>query len=220
MIGPKLRPILREYYDAIINCLCNLLPEATETEIGILENDRLIRSEHYSQALNCLAFNLPFGFEEAVNAGLVTKWLSQYPFGGSTLQEERKRRIKQLLATEYDDPCMFEVVRMAESRQRSRQQLEACDLLDKQPNEPKVLNEEHTTAQIQIFYGSNEDESENSDSTTNSVRQRRLREESLEELAWRRRTRRQRRRQRRRREAMVLGENDIPLTGDNIIEQN
>lgn len=148
------------------------------------EKKYAIRSQHSLDALSFLHRVLPYEFKEAVNAGLVTRWLKQYPFGGFTSKEKRRERIKKLLISEYEDMHMYDIMSIAVARDQSRHQLEDYGLFDKT--------------------GLEEAESETLGNGS------RFREESAEEIALRRR----------RREAMVIGENGMPLRRANIIEQN
>ena len=204
----KVQPVISEACTAIISCLCNLLPEAIEAETMLLNTNFAVRSEHFLNAIYFLKRILRSSFIELAKAGLITKWLSHYPFGGYMSKEGRKQRIKQLLSEEYEDIVMRSLVLIAESQPLSRSQLEDCGLLDKR--DETLTNLPTDSMQmfdypIEIIY-----ESGTSDSRPSSVGGRRPREESLEEVALRRR----------RREAMVLGENGVPLVRANIIEPN
>lgn len=156
----------------------------------LLETGFPIRSQHSLDALSFLQRVLPNQFGEAVNAGLVTRWLKLYPFGGFHSKKDKRERIKKVLDSEYEDMLMHKIMSIAVTRDQSRRQLEDYGLMDKT--------------------GLDEDESETSDSTKSSGNGPRVTTEDLEQTALRRR----------RREAMVIGENGMPLMRANIIEQN
>ena len=81
----------RSTYKAIVECLCNLLPEArTAEEVTIL------RKQPERDALDVLHLVLGFhrgDFAKAIEAGVISKWLARYPFGGPDASRLKKKRI-------------------------------------------------------------------------------------------------------------------------------
>lgn len=80
----------RSTYKAIVECLCNLLPEARNAE-----KDSAFRKQPERDALHVL--DLVLGFDrgdvaKAIEAGVISKWLARYPFGGPDASRYKKKK--------------------------------------------------------------------------------------------------------------------------------
>ena len=62
-------------YKAIVDCLCNLLPEAR-----IAEEDPARRTQPERDAIYFLDHIIHFDKAKALEAGVISRWLTQYPF--------------------------------------------------------------------------------------------------------------------------------------------
>ena len=79
-------------YKAIVDCLCNLLPEAQ-----IAEKDSALRTQPERDALFVLDRTLDFDIEKASEAGVISRWLAQYPFRGADTSGHKKTTIMKIL---------------------------------------------------------------------------------------------------------------------------
>lgn len=87
-------------YKAIVDCLCNLLPEARAAEKGSLFRKQPERDALY--VLNLVLYN---DVVNALEAGVISKWLVRYPFGGPDASRYKKKKtIKEIIA----DPSYYE----------------------------------------------------------------------------------------------------------------
>lgn len=137
-----------------------------------------------------------------MQAGVVSRWLSKYPFGASASDETRRREVVQQLKTfDSDDILMCEVIIRLDNFAEGRKQLRKCGLTGSAIGEND--DPERDTWMV------NGDDTAGAEGVT-VVRSRRMREESAEEQALRRR----------RREAMVFSEGGGPLGRENIIERD
>ena len=75
-------------YKAIVDCLCNLLPEAQAAE-----KDSTFRTQPERNAIYVLHHILGFGVPKALEAGVISRWLTQYPFGGPDASKYKKKKI-------------------------------------------------------------------------------------------------------------------------------
>ena len=81
-------------YKAIVDCLCNLLPEAHLAE----KKDFFSRTQPERDALYFLLHILSFDVAKALEAGVISRWLARYPFGGADASKYKKRNtISRLL---------------------------------------------------------------------------------------------------------------------------
>ena len=146
------------------------------------------RKKPSRDALNILASLLQHNSRDAVRAGLVS-WLADYPFGGFVhFIEGRRETIAEITSWYYEDPAMYTILSFAKANSESLEQLVKLSLVDKAQNsfESLEMNSEL------VWSGHIGVESVFSPTMRGG---RRVREESAEEQALRRR----------RREAMVLG---------------
>ena len=75
-------------YKAIVDCLCNLLPEAQAAE-----NKSAFRTQPERDALYVLHIIIGFDITTALEAGVIRRWLGQYPFGGTDASKDKKKKI-------------------------------------------------------------------------------------------------------------------------------
>ena len=85
-------------YKAIVDCLCNLLPEAHLAE----KKDFSFRTQPERDALYFLYHILSFDVAKALEAGVISRWLARYPFGGADASKYKKRNT--ILYLLDDDP--------------------------------------------------------------------------------------------------------------------
>ena len=128
---------------------------------------------------------------EAIGAGLVSRWLRYYPFGGPHKSEERKWLVLSHLRSDHtDDTSLSGIINQLHDFTQGRNQLKKYGLINPA--------EETTTFSDDIL-----------DMMRRGINQRRAdREESEEEQALRRR----------RRHVMVISEAGQPLSDENIFE--
>ena len=74
-------------YKAIVDCLCNLLPEAR-----IAEKDPACRTQPERDALYFLDHIIHFDKAKALEAGVISRWLAQYPFAGTDTSKYKKKK--------------------------------------------------------------------------------------------------------------------------------
>ncbi|OKL56862.1 hypothetical protein UA08_07829 [Talaromyces atroroseus] len=210
-LSPRLKDL--PTYTAIVDCLCNFLEEHTveygTTESPILPKTRPPGEKKLLATLNILlAENLP----AALEAGVVSRWLSKYPFpcltnnididdNNNTNNKYRRRDVVWLMKTYWlDDTIMSSIVTTLVSNTDGIRQLRKHGLMG------SVMQEENDFDEAD-----NDVWMINGESTAGSrwVPERLpLPDESFEEQALRRR----------RREAMVFSENGGPIGSENIIQ--
>lgn len=212
-------------YKAIVDCLCNLLPEAQSAE-----RRSAFRTQPERNALYVLHQILSFDVAKAVEAGVISRWLAQYPFGGGDASKYKKKKtIMEILDNRsyYEDGDFGRTMRamlFCMSRTPSlRDEMVEHGLLDF-PKGNHITVRVNCPRREQWLWTDNVqdywDIPEGSERTyphTNRTRRgiptgtsNRPREESFEEQALRRR----------RREAMVLGEVGRPIERADIIERD
>ena len=74
-------------YKAIVDCLCNLLPESR-----IAEDDPALRTQPERNALYILGHILRSDVAKALEAGVISRWLARYPFGGKDASKYKKKK--------------------------------------------------------------------------------------------------------------------------------
>ena len=182
-------------FKAVVTCLCNILDDYEIPDDFKNYTTHSIRTQSEWDALHIVIRMFPWPITSALHAGLVTRWLKRYPFGGSCSSVEQKRTIIQKLSlNETEDAPMSFIVHKVVNDPLGRAELVACDLLSQRVR--RLLDEK--------------EQAESSSFPTMMGRGRRIREESLEEQALRRR----------RREAMVLHEGRGPLERSDIIQRD
>ncbi|MCJ1397009.1 hypothetical protein MMC11_000201 [Xylographa trunciseda] len=187
----------------IISCLCDMTNKNKVCQEGQDTNFEE-RQKPEKDALYILYFGLcRNNIREVLRAGLVSRWLAEYPFGGPNTPESRKVEIVQSLRTGRSDDFMMNRILFA---------------IDSEPEGRKQLRKHHLLGSV---IGESPDDDDDGDilmiggeevAGHSSGRLRhhgsRIHEESLEEQALRRR----------RREAMVISDDGAPLGRDNIIQ--
>ena len=104
--------MIRRYstYQALVDCLCNLLPESRSAE-----KDPTRRTQPERDALCVLGHILHFDNVKALEAGVISRWLVQYPFGGvDASRDNNKKAIRDMMIDEpfYEDTDFRNSMRM------------------------------------------------------------------------------------------------------------
>ncbi|PGG99416.1 hypothetical protein AJ79_08532 [Helicocarpus griseus UAMH5409] len=209
-------------YTALVNCLCNFLPEHKEEENNGNNSGSPIlpktRPQGERKALNTLDIILRENIPAALEAGVISRWLSRYPFPCVTQDESKRADVVLLTKTMYtDDSVMSSIISTLSSHQEGINQLRKYGLMGSRM-------EEHTRSIYDDGGGDYDDDGEEDDSDSSSdiwmvggedtagllpwTGGRRRQEGTAEEQALRRR----------RREAMVFSEGGRPLGRDDIIQ--
>jgi len=81
-----------------VSSLCNLHDNALETE-----TTGCYPSQPESDALKLMRMMFDWDTTAALKAGIISKWLSQYPFGGLNTVAERKREIVEMMI-KHEEP--------------------------------------------------------------------------------------------------------------------
>ncbi|EED16021.1 conserved hypothetical protein [Talaromyces stipitatus ATCC 10500] len=214
-----LSPRLNDFstYKAIVDCLCNFLEEHnveyTTTESPILPRTRPPGEKKLLATLNILLVqNIP----AALEAGVVSRWLSKYPFPclresttTTTHGNDYRRKDVVWLMKMYwpDDTFMSSIITTLVGTREGIRQLRKYGLMGSVMEEGKDMDDHDD--------GGDDEDSDvwmiNGESTagTSWVPERlSFPEESYEEQVLRRR----------RREAMVFSEDGGPIRSDNIIQ--
>ncbi|MCJ1384857.1 hypothetical protein MMC17_007975 [Xylographa soralifera] len=187
----------------IITCLCDMINKNNTCQEGQDTNFEE-RQRPEKDALYILYSGMcSNSIREALRAGLVSRWLAKYPFGGPKSPESRKVEIVQSLRAGRSEDFMMRRILIA---------------IDSEPEGRKQLRNHHLLGSV---IGETPDDDDDGDvlmmggeevAGHNGGRLRyqgsRVHEESLEEQALRRR----------RREAMVISDDGAPLGRDNIIQ--
>lgn len=212
-------------YKAIVDCLCNLLPEARTAEKSCA-----FRTQPERNAVYVLRHILDLDIPKALEAGVISKWLVQYPFDGSgTSRYRNKNTIIEII----DNPSYYEDIDFGRtmrgmlftmSRTPSlRKEMVAYSLLDAPKGNDITVSVESPRPKQWPWTDYVQDDWDMLEAPPRTYPQisrtrssipigtsHRPREESFEEQALRRR----------RREAMVLGEVGRPIERADIIERD
>ncbi|OQE44398.1 hypothetical protein PENCOP_c002G08484 [Penicillium coprophilum] len=190
-------------FTAIINCLCNLLEEHVEktstTNSPILPKTRPMGEKKALSILNALlSENIP----DALEAGIISRWLCRYPFPCAIAEPSRRRDVVILMKTWWSDDIVMSAIFSA---------------LSSHPDGIKQLRK-HGLMGSMIEENDHDEDDGDSDvwmvdadeaGGTFGRTPRRPQEGSVEEQALRRR----------RREAMVLSDGGRPIGNDDIIQR-
>ncbi|KAL8682150.1 MAG: hypothetical protein Q9186_001771 [Xanthomendoza sp. 1 TL-2023] len=199
---------------SIIGCLSNLLPLSLEFETARRQGREAYHTQPERDALEIIyVFMSRFGVEVALECKLFDLWLARYPFGGkpemkSPSDEDAQpdlalRRITTLIATEEKGrQALFDNGFFHERRARS----EASDNIVNDDQDRSSRVDRFSRIWYEVHGTANAP-----DPGLGPMMRRgyRVREESVEEQALRRR----------RREAMVLGEMGRPIESEDIIQR-
>lgn len=193
----------RETYEAIIDCLSNFLPSHQKQDWPCNEYTNFrTRTQAEKDALTVLGRILPYNMSQALSAGIVSRWLAKYTFCGSSAPETRKiEAVQQLKTWNTEDTLMCDILNMIDCEPEGRKELRKHHLVG------SAIGETDDGEGDTVMIGGEETAGLVMSSIT---RGRRIREESIEEQALRRR----------RREAMVLSEGGRPLGRDDIIQRD
>ncbi|GFF45554.1 hypothetical protein IFM58399_07574 [Aspergillus lentulus] len=189
-------------YTALVDCLCNFLKEHVEetstTDSPILPKTRPLGEK---KALSILNLILRENIPAALEAGVVSRWLSKYPFPCALTTPSRRQDVVILMKTWWsDDTIMSEIFSTLSSHPDGTKQLRKYGLMGSMMEENDHDDDEEDS---DVWMIDGED-------TAGSRRLsgRRLRGGTAEEQAVRRR----------RREAMVLSDGVHPLNNDDIFQ--
>ena len=215
-------------YASVVKCLCNMLPAAREAE-----NMRIHHSSSEADALWLMQKLVEHDILQALKAGLVRKWLSQYPINAKSPEKERKIVIRDLIkACEYNDDyerLLCCVLHDTNDHQEARSEMEKYGIGDPgYVSTGRAYSNADAWAARRYHPSSsyvrlNDDVGIDTDEEVpwevagepgpelveDFIGVSRRREESDEEMALRRR----------RREAMVFAENGRPIRREDIIER-
>lgn len=187
-------------YTALIDCLCNFLEEHTEetctTVSPILPKTRPLGER---KALNILNIILQEDIPAALEAGVVSRWLSVYPFPCALAEPSRRQDLVILMKTWWtDDAVMSSIFSTLSSHPEGTKQLRKYGLMGSMMEEN---DDDDVDSDVWMIDG---------EGTAGSSRLsgRRVREGTAGEQAVRRR----------RREAMVLSDGGHPLGNEDIIQ--
>lgn len=197
-------------FKAIIDCLCTWLPEFQKSEPATNHDSSPYRSQPERYALKILGLLLQHEVTLGLQAGLIFRWLANCPFDTKDSSEAgRKQAIYEMLKWEYHEFSMCTIVNALYIHDQAREELESHGLLDRAAMEMNILDDAVEIEDIWLVrHRSGIEIDGGPDSTPMMRRGQRVREESIEEEALRRR----------RREAMVLGQDGRAVERDDIIE--
>ncbi|KAL4883637.1 hypothetical protein BJY04DRAFT_215991 [Aspergillus karnatakaensis] len=196
-------------YTAVVDCLCNFLNEhveqTSETISPIFPRTRPLGEK---KALNTLNILLQENIPAALEAGVVSRWLANYPFPCALTEPSRRQDVVILMKTWWsDDTVMSSIFATLSSHPDGAKQLRKHGLMGS-------LLEENDHDEVSDDNDEDDEESDvwmvDGEDTAGSrqIPGRRPRERNPEEQALRRR----------RREAMVLSDGRRPLGNDDIIQ--
>lgn len=203
-------------YTALVNCLCNFLAEHTEENIKTVSPILpRTRPQGEKKALNTLDIILRENVPAALEAGVISRWLSKYPFPCTTEDEPKRIDVVVLTKTWYtDDSVMSSIISTLSSHQEGVSQLRKYGLMGS-----RMAEHTHSVYDDEIGDEYDHDDGSENDSDVWMVGGeetaglplwaggRRRQEGTAEEQELRRQ----------RREAMVFSESGRPLGRDDII---
>ena len=195
-----------DMFKALIDCLCTWLPAAQRSEAGATKKIYRYRSQPERDALKVLGLLLQDDVTLALQAGIIFRWLPYCRFDHNDRSEaRRKQAIQEMLKWEYDDVDMCTILNALVANEKAREELYSHGLLDGGVGEKEAYEDVWRVRNRETADGD-----DMLDSGPMMRRGRRVREESIEEQALRRR----------RREAMVLGQDGRAVEREDIIEQD
>lgn len=166
------------------------------------------------KALQILNILLPENIPAAIEAGIVTRWLTKYPFPCALAEPSRRQDVVLLLKTWWaDDAVMSSILSTLTTHPEAVKQLRNHGLMGSMIEEENDQDDDDEDDDDEDEDDEDEDVwMTNGEDTAGAYRgpsSRRFQEGSAEEQALRRR----------RREAMVLSEGGRPLGRDDIIQR-
>lgn len=204
-------------FNALIDCLCNFLAEHTD-ETGTSNSPVLpkTRPPGEKKALATLNILLVDNVPAALNAGIITRWLANYPFPCFVNDDGNKNGRKDtvwLMNSRYmDDTLMSSIFTTLGMHPEAARQFREAGLMGSMVDGEDDEDEDDGDEDGDEVEVDGDVWMVNGDDTAGRGRvpeRLRLAEESLEEQTLRRR----------RREAMVFSEAGRPLGNENIIER-
>ena len=156
------------------------------------------RTQPERDALLVLHQILQYSVTEALRAGITTDWLNCYPFGGIGVGEKKRREVvNRLKDGDHEDVIMGSIIYQLDSHTEGRRQLW------------KALGDDTTDSNVDTPMLNGESTAGLADWDMLRSTGRRVREESMEERALRRR----------RREAVVVSDGVRPIGREDIIQR-
>ena len=192
-----------ETIKALVDCLCIMTNEKTPEPYGDTTIKHRAQSE--KDALQVLYLSSRNNLRDALRAGLVSRWLVNYPFGGPATPKKMKIGIVQKLrAAQIDDMMMNRIIEMLDNEEGKRE-LRKYNLMgsdfEEMPDDDTGLGQ----SMLSTGTGGGDQDVRALHPLTSTARRH---EGSATEQA----------RRRRRREAMVISEGEGPLSRENIIQ--
>lgn len=191
-------------YQAIIICLITWIPKLQSSSDG---NETVYRTQPEQHALVILDSFLPCKIEYALIAGLVRRWLAPYLFSKYGPSKRKTQKVMHRLTNwEHDDNLMCQIINSIRSHDEGEYQMYIYGLVDNVHKRPKIAESIED-----LWFVGNQGLDGEQDLGIGPMMRRghRVREESIEEHALRRR----------RRMATVLGQEGRPLQRADLIEQ-
>lgn len=212
-VSVRLRDI--STFNALVDSLCHFLAEHTEPTSSTISPIRpRTRPVGENKALQTLFVMLSKNIPAALEAGLVSRWLTDYPFPCVVQNQAKKHNVVFMVKTWWsDDPIMGSIINILTSHQEGLKQLRKYGLMGSRM-------EEHTA---DVYDNGIHEQDEWADRDSDSDMW--MAEEGLtsqQATSWlgsrpRGNTTEEQALRRRRREAMVFSEGDHPLGQNNII---
>ncbi|RDW81779.1 uncharacterized protein DSM5745_05336 [Aspergillus mulundensis] len=195
-------------YTALVDCLCNLLEEHTEITSGTISPIfPRTRPRFELKAMRTLNILLQENIPAALEAGIISRWLADYPFPCASAEPSRRQDVVILMKTWWsDDAAMSNIFNTLSSHPEGAKQLRKHGLMGSMLEEndhDEISDNEGADGESDVWMVDGDDTA-----GSRPVLGRRPRERNPEEQALRRR----------RREAMVLSDGRRPLGRDDIIQ--
>ncbi|KAK2741020.1 hypothetical protein FQN57_005756 [Myotisia sp. PD_48] len=206
-------------FNALIDCLCNFLQEHTERNVKIVSPiSPQTRPVGEAKALKVLSILLVGNISPALEAGIISRWLTNYPFPLALKDKSKKRNVISVAKLYWsDDPVMSSILSTLSSDQDALRQLRKFELMGSRMEEHTSDEDPFAAIKHQISSIANHDYDDDDESDVWMLDEEdtpglptwlvgRRQANTAEEQALRRR----------RREAMVFSEGGQPVAQDNI----
>ena len=188
-------------FEVLVTSLCKLTSTNPPTCADDATNHK-DRTQPERDILYILYHTMRSNAIDALRAGLVHRWLSKYPFGGTETTEMQKMEIVQCLKTgQSEDIALGRIIGLICMEPEGRRQLRKYRLIGSAMDESR-----DDDGDVVMIDSVEIDEPVNSEGMNVAAR---VHDESVEEQALRRR----------RREAMVISDDGEPLGRENIIQR-